>query len=121
MAGWLALGAGLAFLTVGAAGLRRARSVRASRTERLMMWAVALAFGCVSAALLSYPLDARTRVCGFPFPAVILQRSTTGVWQDFVGPLSVPFVFANGAVSAGVVLYVVSGVLNRRPAGPRPS
>ncbi len=37
----------------------------------------------------SYYTNANTRVCGFPVPIVVFQRSDpTSQWEDFVGPMT---------------------------------
>ena len=49
-------------------------------------------------AALRYPLDARTVVYGFPFMSAIFQLRDR-VWEDFVGPLTVPAVIDNAVVA----------------------
>jgi hypothetical protein len=65
-----------------------------------VMSALSLAAGVVPGQL-SYSVDARTRIVGVPFPAAAFQLED-GVWLDFVGPLTGPFMLANTFCWAGL-------------------
>ena len=108
MTTWLVLPAAILFLVVGLAGLWRGVRAKHTRVKRVLLWAVAFLIGGASALMLNYQLDERTRIIGFPLPAAAFQQSENGLWADFVGPLTGPFMFANAVVNTGVVLYVLS-------------
>src|SRR5262245_50085466 len=77
---------------------RRWREEPATGTERavaLLGAGVGLAF-----AVVVYPFDQRTRILGFPFPGAFLQLSNSGVWQDFLGITTVPFLCVDAAIGA---------------------
>lgn len=47
---------------------------------------------------IKYSLDARTRVFGFPFMSFVFQKRGA-LWEDYIGPLTVPALIANAVVS----------------------
>ena len=62
---------------------------------------VTVAMGTV-AGQASYFVDENTRIVGIPFPAAAFQRED-GVWLDFVGPMTGPFMLANAFAWAGLL------------------
>ena len=114
MIAWFVLVAALLFLVVGMIGLWRGVKVKVSFVHRVMLWTVALILGSASALFLTYPLDARTRVYGFPLPAASFERAEDGQWLDFVGPTTGPFVIGNAILTTGFVLFVLFAIVTYR-------
>jgi hypothetical protein len=121
MTAWAWLAAALVFLVVGPLGFWKAVRAKVSRVQRGVIWILALALGVAAGLILTYKLDKRTTVYEFPLPAAFFQYDEKGVWADFVGPLTGPFMFGNAVINTGVALYVLStvGPLLTRRTGPR--
>jgi hypothetical protein len=110
MTGWAWLAAALLFLGVSPVGFWRAVRVKVSWLRRGLMWILGILLGVTAGLVLTYQLDRRTTVYGFPLPAAFFQYDDNGVWADFVGPLTGPFMFANAIINTGVALYVLLSV-----------
>ena len=120
MSGWLMLAVSLTVVGLGALGFWRALRSSLTRRQRVVIWVTAVLLGAATLLLPAYPIDWRTRAIGFPLPAAFFQRDDDGHWLDFVGPLTVPFFFANAAINGGVVLLIQLTWLRRRNAGVQP-
>jgi hypothetical protein len=110
---------GLAVIGVGSFAL--ARNVcdlrRQHEKKTLVVLTTTSAIGLVVAAgsfLVVYSYGENARIVGFPFPAAVWERHG-GHWEDFVGPLTLPFTCAN-AWFAFVLPHLILRVLRRRPA-----
>ncbi len=112
MKGWLIFVAATACVVVAGLGFRKALRAKLTRLARLATWTACVVLGGVGGSTIGYPLDERTRVYGFPFPSVVLQREPDGTWLDFVGPLTMPFACLNAVVGTGVLLYAAVTLLS---------
>ena len=121
MTGWAWLVAALLFLVISPLGFWSAVRTKASRVRRGVMWVAATALGVAAGLVLTYSIDNRTTVYGFPLPAAFFQYDDHGVWADFVGPLTGPFMFGNAVINTGVALYLLTrlGPLRARKTGLR--
>jgi len=118
----------LAFMVLGIAGMvggsvammRNIRQARLRPSKRKVLVVIAV-FGIgVALALASfrvvYPYGERTKVVGFPLPAASWEKHGDH-WLDFVGPLTLPFSWAN-AWFAFVLSHLVFRALQRKTGQP---
>ena len=86
-----------------------------NREHALTGWRRRLAAGGglavgLAGAIVMWPFDDGLRIMGIPFPAVFLQRSSTGVWQDFLGITTGPFLCLDavigGTLGYGLVVWM---------------
>jgi hypothetical protein len=117
MTAWLLLVVALLFLGLAPVGFWKALRSPLPRRRRVGLWVIALLIGGATVRMPGYSIDSRTQAFGFPLPYAFFQRDANGHWLDYVGPLTVPFFYANAVVNGGVVLLVGSLLLKRRRAG----
>jgi hypothetical protein len=123
MMGWLILVGALISIAVAGLGLRRGFQSKLERPSKLLLWVSSLVLGGGAGFSIGYPLNEKTQIYGFPFPAAIFQREPNGQWLDYVGPLTMPFALMNAMVGAGVFLYLALAIAShlakrRRPDSP---
>jgi hypothetical protein len=110
----------LLFVALGPLGFWKALRARLPRRQRVVTWTLAALVGATTLLLPAYPIDARTRAVGFPLPAAFFQQDDHGNWLDYVGPLTVPFFYANAVLNAGVILLTEVLFLKRWNAAAPP-
>jgi hypothetical protein len=89
----------LAVIISGSVAL--SRNVRQMKEQRngkfyflvMIMFAVGVVFA-IGAFFIVYPYRQNLRIVGFPIPAAAFERHN-GIWVDFVGPTTLPFMCAN--------------------------
>ena len=65
------------------------------------MFRVCIGVGLLAGAYFSFGVvwqTEKTRFLGAPLTVAIFQLSETGTWEDYVGPLTLPFAVVNFAV-----------------------
>jgi len=83
------------------AGVLAFRQSRRERLRNKRTFRVCVVLGLLVGGYLSIGLvwqTEKTRLFGAPLTAVVFQLSESGYWEDYVGPMTLPFAVVNFAV-----------------------
>ena len=112
MSGALIILVSLGLAILAGVGVARLRHLQLPVPAAALVAVVLLASGGLS-CFGHYRVDARTQVAGIPLPAAVFQKNDHGQVEDFVGPLTGPFMLINAAIWVGVTAFLVTTIVRR--------
>src|SRR5262245_49799062 len=109
---WFGILAGTACVLLAGIGYRRAFRATIGPAAARAMWIVSVALGVAWLVGGEYSVDQDTRVAGFPFPVVVLQRDARGLWLDYTGLLTLPAACLDFMIGTGLALLTTARALD---------
>ena len=78
-------------------GFQSGRLGRGWKTVEAIVLVCGICLGVAAVAHSHYPTPDK-RLVGFPFLAAVFERTPSGAWADYVGPITLPATIGNFAV-----------------------